>query len=66
VPALGRGIHALRYDCDDLEAVAGRVEPAGGRIERGPVTVQAEPLGAGRVLVVRPPFGTLVEIWQPA
>jgi predicted enzyme related to lactoylglutathione lyase len=60
-----RGLHALRYDCDDIERFAGRVGRAGGAIERGPIEVDSPVLGRGRVLSVRPPFGTLVEIWQP-
>lgn len=61
-----RGIHALRYDSDDLVAAAARVERAGGTLVRGPVEVDSPVLGRGRVIVVTPPFGTLLEIWQAA
>jgi catechol 2,3-dioxygenase-like lactoylglutathione lyase family enzyme len=61
---LGRGLTALRYDCDDLVARLRRVEAAGGVLLRGPAHVDSKVLGTGRAAVVRSPFGTLFELWQ--
>jgi len=61
-----RGVQALRYDVGDLDEVLARVSAAGGRLVRGPLAVRSELLGSGRVACVSPPFGTLVELWQPA
>lgn len=61
-----RGICALRYDTADLDRLLPTIEPAGGRIMRGPLTVDSEALGRGRVVTVMPPIGTLFEIWEPA
>ncbi|GIW05216.1 MAG: hypothetical protein KatS3mg060_0021 [Dehalococcoidia bacterium] len=60
-----RGICALRYDTSDLTALLPRIEPAGGRILRGPVTVDDPALGRGQVVAVMSPIGTLFEIWEP-
>jgi len=60
----GRGLTALRYDCDDLDAAAVRMPGAGGAILRGPLEVDSPALGRGRVLSVRSPFGTLFEVWE--
>ena len=60
----GRGLTALRYDCEDVAAVAASIASAGGAILRGPVEVDSPALGRGRVLSARSPFGTLVEIWE--
>lgn len=61
-----RGVQALRYDVGDLDEVLARASAAGGRLVRGPLAVRSELLGSGRVACVSPPFGTLVELWQPA
>jgi predicted enzyme related to lactoylglutathione lyase len=60
-----RGVNALRYDCDDLDGLIPRIEPAGGAVVRGPMKLESELLGRGRVATVRPPFGVLLEIWEP-
>ena len=60
-----RGVSALRYDCDDLDGLIPRIEAAGGAVVRGPVGVRSKLLGQGRVAAVRPPFGVLLEIWEP-
>jgi catechol 2,3-dioxygenase-like lactoylglutathione lyase family enzyme len=64
VDSRGRGLIALRYDCDDLDVAAARIAPAGGAVLRGPVDVDSGALGRGRVLLARSPFGTLFEIWE--
>jgi catechol 2,3-dioxygenase-like lactoylglutathione lyase family enzyme len=60
-----RGICTLRYDTSDLAALLPRLEPAGGRLLRGPLRVNDPVFGRGQVVTVMPPLGTLIELWEP-
>ena len=59
-----RGLHALRYDCRDLDIGLARVIEAGGEILREPASLTCPALGSGRVATIRSPIGVLLELWQ--
>ena len=59
-----RGLHALRYDCRDLDRSLVRVSDAGGELLREPANLDSGALGRGRVATIRSPIGVLLELWQ--
>jgi predicted enzyme related to lactoylglutathione lyase len=62
----GRGIVALRYDTDDVEATLAAATASGAALVRPPVEIAAPLVGRARVAVVEPPWGGRLELWQPA
>ena len=58
------GIISVRYPVDDVEVALERVEQAGGAAWRGPAKVKLPPYGTLRMVAVRSPNGTIVEIFS--
>lgn len=64
VPAGGRGLHGVRYDCDDLHATLARVPGGGGTLVKGPASIDDPLLGRAVIATIRSPFGLVFELWQ--
>ena len=60
-----RGICALRYDCNALDARLELAQTLGARVISPPRNVESPVLGDGWVATLMPPFGVLIELWEP-